>query len=110
MFLGFGFVSAPRILPLYWGAFRFFNKIAYYLSKKKKNKMALLKDIERLDGIEEHRQLFSGEKLRKNAAIIELEKTILLEEVSWRQKSRKLWIRVPSSSIGWLNLIENVTR
>jgi len=35
MFLGFGFVSAPRILPVYWGAFRFFNKIAYYLSKKK---------------------------------------------------------------------------
>jgi hypothetical protein len=35
LFLGFGFVSAPRILLVYWGAFRFFNKIAYYLSKKK---------------------------------------------------------------------------
>jgi hypothetical protein len=38
MFLGFGFVSAPRILPVYWGAFRFFNKIAYYLSKKRKQR------------------------------------------------------------------------
>jgi hypothetical protein len=31
LFLGFGFVCAPRILSVYWGAFRFFNKIAYYL-------------------------------------------------------------------------------
>lgn len=31
LFLGFGFVSAPRIPLVYWGAFHFFNKIAYYL-------------------------------------------------------------------------------
>jgi hypothetical protein len=30
------------------------------------------------------------EKLRKDAARVELEKTILLEEVSWRQKLRAL--------------------
>jgi hypothetical protein len=78
------------------------------------NKRALLDDIKGLDGIEEQRPLSSEEKLRKDVATVELEKTILLEEVSWRQKLRALWlkrgIKIPSSSIGWLTLIENVTR
>jgi hypothetical protein len=29
--LGFGFVSARRILPVYWGALRFLYKIVIYL-------------------------------------------------------------------------------
>lgn len=34
--------------------------------------------------LEEHRLLSSEEKLRKDVTIVELEKAILLEEVSWR--------------------------
>jgi hypothetical protein len=34
--LGFGFVSARRILPVYCSALRFLYKIVVYLSKKNK--------------------------------------------------------------------------
>jgi hypothetical protein len=45
---------------------------------------------------------------------MELEKTILLEEVCWRQKSRALWLRegrikIPSSSTRLLILTEVAT-
>lgn len=33
------------------------------------------------------------EKLEKDRLCIEIEKTMLLEEISWRQKSRVLWLR-----------------
>ena len=72
----------------------------------------LLYDLKGLDGIEEQRPLSSEDILSKEAATIELEKIILLEE-SWRKKSVVLWLRegekIPSSSIGWLVQIENVT-
>lgn len=45
-----------------------------------------------LDEIEEQRPLSSEEKLRKDAPTVELEKTILLEEVSWKN-SRALWLK-----------------
>jgi len=47
-----------------------------------KNQMALLDDMKGLDGIEEHKPISSEEKLRKDVATVELEKTILFEEVS----------------------------
>jgi hypothetical protein len=65
--------------------------------------------------IQSKRDLRNEEILRKEAATVELEKTTLLEEVSWRQKWRALWlkagggIKIASSSIGWLILIENAT-
>jgi hypothetical protein len=52
--------------------------------------MSLFDDIKGLDVLEEQRSLSSEEKLRKDVAIVELEKTILLKEVGWRQKSRVL--------------------
>lgn len=36
---------------------------------------------------------FGVEKLEKDKLCIEIEKTMLLEEISWRQKSRVLWLR-----------------
>jgi len=35
VFLGFGFVSASRILPVYWGALRFLIKLLFTYQKKK---------------------------------------------------------------------------
>jgi hypothetical protein len=55
----------------------------------KKNKKALLDDLKGLDGIEEHRLDSSEEKVRKDDATVEMEKTILLMEVSWRQNSNR---------------------
>jgi hypothetical protein len=36
VFLGFGFVSASRILPVYWGALRFLIKLLFTYQKKKR--------------------------------------------------------------------------
>jgi hypothetical protein len=48
--LCFGFVSARRILPVYWGALRFLNKIVVYLSKKK-NLMIIVREINTLGSL-----------------------------------------------------------
>jgi hypothetical protein len=46
-----------------------------------------------LEGLEEERLLIEEEKTRKATMINDLEMTALLEVVSWRQKSRVLWLR-----------------
>jgi len=45
-----------------------------------------------LYGLEEVRALGPGEKLRKTLVVSELEKVTLMEEISWRQKLRALWL------------------
>ena len=59
-----------------------------------------------LDGLEEERALCEEEKLRKDKIISDLEMAITLEEISWTQKSRVLWLRewdkCTSFSIKWL--------
>ena len=44
------------------------------------------------DCLEAERGLSSEEKLRKSLVISELENVVLQEEISWRQKSRILWL------------------
>jgi len=46
-----------------------------------------------LDGVEVERALVAEVKLRKTMVISVLEKATLLEEISWRQESRALWLR-----------------
>jgi hypothetical protein len=53
----------------------------------------LLEEFCAFDIIEEQRALGHEEKMRKAEVLSELEKSILMEEVSWRQKSRALWFR-----------------
>jgi hypothetical protein len=52
-----------------------------------------LVELNTLDSLEEERGLAPDEKLRKSLVISEPEKTTLLEEISWRQKSRVLWLK-----------------
>jgi hypothetical protein len=56
-------------------------------------KKALLVELSALDSLEEERGLDPDEKVRKSLVISELEKTTLQEEISWRQKSRVLWLK-----------------
>jgi hypothetical protein len=49
-----------------------------------------LADLRALEGLEEERGLVEEEMMRKAAMTNELERTILLEEVSGRQKSKIL--------------------
>jgi hypothetical protein len=54
-----------------------------------------------VDGLEEVRALVDGKKLRKTLVISELEKFTLMEEISWRQKSRALWLKEGDKCTKW---------
>jgi len=57
-----------------------------------KKKKELLEGIRELDSVDEGRGLEEEEKVRKIDMSRELEKTLLSEEIIWRQKSRALWL------------------
>jgi len=52
-----------------------------------------LEGIQELDLVEECHRLEEDERLEKIDMSIELEKTLLFEEMNWRQKSRALWLK-----------------
>jgi hypothetical protein len=56
-------------------------------------KLARLEELRALDNLEEVRGLDSEDLLRRNSIASDLERTILLEEISWRQKSKVLWLK-----------------
>jgi hypothetical protein len=58
-----------------------------------KKKKELLEGIKELECFEEARGLVEEERVQKSDMIRELEKTLLFEEVNWRQKSRALWLK-----------------
>lgn len=53
----------------------------------------LMGSIQELDRVEDFRPLFAKERSLKTQAKSEVEKLLLLEEISWRQESRVLWLR-----------------
>lgn len=53
----------------------------------------LMEDLQVLEGLEEERGLYEEELTRKDTVIHDLERTTFLEKVSWRQKSKALWLR-----------------
>jgi soluble P-type ATPase len=57
------------------------------------NQKKTLDDLHVFDGLEEERALCEEEKLRKHKIINDLERVTTLEEISWGQKSRALWLR-----------------
>lgn len=47
-----------------------------------------------MDEIEEARCLLEGEKLQCDQAKVDLERIVLMEEITWRQKSWLLWLKL----------------
>jgi hypothetical protein len=58
-----------------------------------RNKRKLLDELQVFDTIEGSRALDEGERLKKVEIVSEIERCSLLEEVSWRQKSRVTWLK-----------------
>jgi len=67
------------------------NEVFGDLGKKKKKE--LLEGIRELDLVEESCCPKEDKKVRKVDMLRELEKTLLFEEMNWRQKSRALWLK-----------------
>jgi len=104
-----GFVEQVK---LWWMSYEFHGLPSYILANKLKalkadlkkwnekvfsdvgkKKKEVLEGIWELGLIEEGHGLVAEERMRKIDMTKELEKTLLYEEVKWRQKSRALWLK-----------------
>ena len=63
------------------------------LEESRGRKNSLITSIKALEDLEESRDLTGEEMAQKDKTIEELEKSLLMEEICWRQKSRSLRLR-----------------
>jgi len=77
------------------------------IGKKKKE---LLEGIRELDVIEECRSLEEDERVRKIDMSREMEKTLLFEELNWRQKSRALRLKEGDKNTNIFHRVANSHR
>jgi len=72
---------------------------------------ARLEDLCKLDRLEEEeRGLDFDELLKKNLIASDLERIILQEEISWRQKSKALWLKEGDKCTKFFHWIANSNR
>jgi hypothetical protein len=74
------------------------------------HKKRLLEELCALDRLEEQRGLASEEKVRKSEVIRDMENATLQEEISWRQKSRVLWLKEGDKCTKFFHRIANLNR
>jgi hypothetical protein len=73
-------------------------------------KLARLEELRVLDSLEVERGLDSEDLLRRNSIASDLERTILLEEISWRQKSKVLWLKAGDKCTKFFHQIASSNR
>jgi hypothetical protein len=75
-----------------------------------RNKRKLMEDLQVFYDVEESRALGERELLRKAEVVRELERCSLIEQVSWRQKFRLLWLKEGDKCTKFFHSMANSNR
>lgn len=101
------FIMANKLKALKVDLKKWNETVFGHITIQKNQMWAVLSELEVL---EESRSQSDEEKGRKELTLIGLEKLILMEEISWRQKSRALWLKKGDKNSKFFHRIANSHR
>jgi exonuclease III len=101
------YVLAQKLKALKGDLSRWNNEVFGHVGKRIK---AISEEIMEMDSLEEERGLDEEDKRKKASLSMELERLLLCEEISWRQKSRALWLKEGDKNTKFFHRVANSNR